>query len=113
MKRKLILVGVAAAVLAIAGTGGAFAFGGADDEDASLSGPQADRAAAAALKATRGGTVTAVERDDDAAYEVEVRRAGGSTVDVDVDGNYKVVAIDTDSESSGAEADDRENGDSD
>jgi hypothetical protein len=112
MKRKLILVGVAAAILAIAGTGGALAFGGADDEDASLSGPQADRAAAAALKATRGGTVTAVERDDDVAYEVEIR-ADGSTVDVDVDGSYQVVAIDTDAESGGAEADDRENGDSD
>jgi peptidase YpeB-like protein len=110
MKRKLISVGVAATVLAIAGTGAALA--GADDEDATLSGPQAGRAAAAALKAVGGGSASAVERDDDAAYEVEVRRANGSTVDVDVDGNYRVVAIDDDSENGSAD-DDRESGDAD
>ena len=71
-----------------------------------------ERAAAAALRAVGGGSASAVERDDDAAYEVEVRRANGSTVDVDVDGNYRVVAIDDDSENSSAD-DDRESGDAD
>lgn len=117
MKRKVILAGLAAAVLAIGGTGGTLAFAGAraDDEDASLSGPEADRAAEAALKATRGKTAVAVEREEDegTAYEVEVRRADGTTVDVDVDAQYRVVAIDDDSESNGADIDDRERGDAD
>jgi uncharacterized membrane protein YkoI len=112
MKWRLISVGVAATVLAIAGAGAALGFAGADDEDATLSGPQADRASAAALRAIPGGSASAVERDDDATYEVEVRRADGSTVDVDIDGKYRVVGIDDDSENSSAD-DDRESGDSD
>jgi uncharacterized membrane protein YkoI len=115
MKRKLISAGVAAAGIAVGGAGAALAFGGADDTDANLTGPRADKAIAAALRATGGGAATAVERDGDegATYEVEVRRANGSTVDVDIDGSYRVVAIDDDSEKADADDDESETGDSD
>ena len=63
------------------------------------SGASAD-AVAAALAATGGGKANAVELDDEkgAVWEVEVTRADGWTVDVRLDGAYKVVAIDGDGE---------------
>jgi hypothetical protein len=63
MKRKLIAAGVAVVALGAAGAGAALAFGGGDDGDKGLTGSEANRAAAAALSATGGGTVNAAERD--------------------------------------------------
>ena len=75
------------------------AFGGgeaADDADERATGPDADRAAAAALARFPGGRVTAVERDDDdgGGWEVEMTRGDGATVDVDVDRSFGIVAVD-------------------
>jgi uncharacterized membrane protein YkoI len=104
MKTRLtkILAGLAAiAALALGGAAIAGATqGGSDEPEQTLKGAEADRASAAALKATDGGTVNAVERDSEkgATYEVEVRKPDGSTVDVRLDGSYGVVAIDADSE---------------
>lgn len=100
MKRKLIAAGAAAAVVATAGAGAALALGGGDDGDASLSGPEADKAIAAALRETGGGKANAVERDSEkgATYEVEVRKPDGSVVDVRLDSGYRLVAVDSDSE---------------
>lgn len=106
-----IFAGVTAlAALALGGAALAGAGqGGSDEPEKQLTGPQADQAKQAALRATGGGTVEGVERDSEkgATYEVEVRKPDGSTVDVRLDGSYKVVAIDSDSESAdGAEEDD-------
>jgi hypothetical protein len=51
-----------------------------------------------------------VERDSEngATYEVEVTKPDGSTVDVRLDGAFKVVVIEGDSEK--ADTDDNENG---
>jgi hypothetical protein len=102
MRRKTVLIvsGVVAAVIAAGGTGAALATGG-DDGEGTLSGSKAEKARAAALKITSGGTVTAIERDNEkgATYEVEVKRTDGTTVDVRLDGNYQLVAVDGDSES--------------
>ncbi|HEY7792446.1 MAG TPA: PepSY domain-containing protein [Gaiellaceae bacterium] len=98
---KKIGAGLAAiAALALGGAALAHATG-VGDEDGSLSGSTAQRAHAAALKATGGGEVTASERDGEkgATYEVEVRKPDGSTVDVRLDDHFGVVAIDGDSES--------------
>ena len=64
-------------------------------------GPGADRAREAALAHVGGGTANAVERDNEngATWEVEVTKSDGSTVDVDLDAAYQVVAFDSDSES--------------
>ena len=71
-------------------------------------GPGADRAREAALAHVGGGTANAVERDNEngATWEVEVTKSDGSTVDVDLDAAYQVVAFDSDSES----GDDSESG---
>lgn len=102
-----IFAGVAA-VTALALGGAALAGatqGGSDEPEAQLAGPEADRAEQAALRATGGGTVEGVERDSEkgATYEVEVRKPDGTTVDVRLDGSYKVVAVDSDNEKSDGE----------
>ncbi len=104
-----VLVGLVAAAALVLG-GAAFARAGLapfDEGEAQLSGPEADRARAAALRITGGGTANAVERDAEkgATYEVEVTRTDGSTVDVRLDGAFNLVTIDGDSEQ--ADADDR------
>ena len=94
----------AALVLGLGGAAIAGAAGAFRDGDSHLKGPQADRARAAALKITHSGTVNGVERDSEkgATYEVEVRRPDGSTVDVRLDRNFAVVAVDRDSETGDA-----------
>jgi uncharacterized membrane protein YkoI len=72
-------------------------------QDESASGPQADRAKAAALKITNGGTANSVERDDEngATWEVEVTKPDGQTVDVRLDQAYERVVVEGDSEDAG------------
>jgi hypothetical protein len=91
---------VAAGVLALGGAAIARATGAFDDGEASLTGPKAERAKAAALAITGGGTANAVERDSEAGatYEVEVTRKDGTTVDVRLDESFELVVIDGDSE---------------
>jgi uncharacterized membrane protein YkoI len=112
MRGRRLKVIVGAATVAALGLGGAAMAGsgtiGADDADQSLRGPQAERAGEAAANAVRGGSATGVERDSDGRtrYEVEVQRSDGSTVDVDVDESFRVIATDDDSEREGADRDD-------
>ena len=103
MNRRMVKVLAGAAVVAAMALGGsaiARATGAFDDEGGQLRGPEAERAAAAALRATDGGTVNAVERDDEngATYEVEVTRTDGSTVDVRLDASFDLVVIEGDTE---------------
>jgi hypothetical protein len=91
---------VVAATLALGGAAIAKATGAFDDGDAGIGGPAAERAKAAALEITGGGTANAVERDseDGATYEVEVTRKDGTTVDVRLDESFALVVIEGDSE---------------
>jgi hypothetical protein len=105
MKKRLIVIvagiaAVAALVLGGAGIAGSQGVGPLGDDEASLTGPAADRAKTAALKITRGGTANAVERDSEhgATYEVEVTKPNGKTVDVYLDASYNLVSVDDDSE---------------
>jgi hypothetical protein len=99
-QRKYLIIGGSVLAIAAAGTGAAFATGtvGEDDGEGSLSGPAAEKATAAALKITGGGTANAVERDseDGATYEVEVTKPDGNTVDVRLDDNYDLVVVEGD-----------------
>lgn len=91
----LVLTAIATAVLA----GGAIAIA-SNDSEGGVTGPDADKATAAALEATGGGTANEVERDDEngATWEVEVTKTNGSTVDVRLDANFEVVVIESDTE---------------
>jgi len=100
--RKYVIVGGSVLALAAGGAGSAVAIGSGDDEGGAT-GPGADQAKAAALELYPGGHANAVERDseDGATWEVEVRKADGSTVDVRLDQNYQLVVAETDSEDQG------------
>jgi hypothetical protein len=102
MNNRILKLGAATGgvvVLALGGAAIARATGAFDDGESNLTGSQADRARAAALRIT-GGHANAVERDseDGATYEVEVTKTDGKTIDVRLDENFKVVVIDGDSE---------------
>ena len=94
---------IAAAGLAVALVGGAAAAAaGGDDSDQELTGATRDRAVAAALAATGGGTVTETEAGDDgAAYGVEVRLPDGRQVEVNLDNAFKVIAQGPDEDTPG------------
>jgi len=98
-----IVAGVAAlAAFALGGATLAGATGGDDSEgpEQRLTGSTLERASAAALKATGGGTVNETERDSEngATYEVEVTKPNGSTVDVRLDESFGIVVIEGDTE---------------
>lgn len=110
IRRRLVAAGAAVAVLSAGGAGIAAAVGGSDEQ---VSGPESEKAAAAALRAVGGGTVLEVERQDGdgrGVFEVEVRRADGSQVEVHLDGSYQPVGTvaddDAGSEQDGEDADD-------
>ena len=105
LKGALIVTGVIAA-LAAGGAAVAGATGGGDGQDdrgdqsdQAITGSALDRAGQAALKATGGGRVTETEQgDEDSYYEVEVTKADGSQVDVQLDRSFTVVGQKTDHE---------------
>ena len=94
--KKIAALTAGATVLALGGATWAIAGSG---DDASVSGPNADKAKAAALAHLGGGTANEVERDDEAGatWEVEVTK-DGKTVDVRLDEAFKVVVVGGDSE---------------
>ncbi|MET0324174.1 MAG: PepSY domain-containing protein [Ilumatobacteraceae bacterium] len=91
MKRRTTLIivsGVAAAIVA----GGATTIAVAQDGSSAPPSGGLQDAGAAAQTAAGGGDVVSVEWDDDrAGYEVEIRRADGSEVDVDLSSTYDVL----------------------
>ena len=95
---KRILTGALVAVAAAGAVASVAAV--TDDGDNTVTGPDADRATAAALRLTHGGTANSVERDSEngATWEVEVTRTDGTTVDVRLDEHFRKVVIEGDSE---------------
>jgi uncharacterized membrane protein YkoI len=72
------------------------------DDDQPLTGTTLERATAAALAHTGGGTVTETEvGDDGAAYGVEVRLPDGRQVEVNLDANFKVIGQEADDDGPG------------
>jgi uncharacterized membrane protein YkoI len=82
----------AAATLALAAGAVGVAMATGDDTEKPITGPALGKASSAALAHTGGGRVTETEaRDEDSYYEVEVTRADGSQVDVQLDRGFIVV----------------------
>ena len=109
-KRKMIVGTAFALALAGGGAGVAQAVGGGDDAERSATGVDAERAKTAAIKLVPGGRVQAVERDDEkgAVWEVEVKKADGTTVDVRLGSAFEKVSIDADSESADSGASEKD-----
>ncbi len=95
--RTLVIAAAVAILVALGGSGIAYAAGG--DSEEQVTGPDAEKAKSAAIAAVGGGTVTEVERDDGngaSAFEVEVKRDDGSQVEVHLDGDLNVVGQEAD-----------------
>jgi hypothetical protein len=98
MSNKLkatLIAGIVVAGLAVGGV----AIAGSDDDgtERPIRGNALDRASAAALEHTGGGRVTETEvGDEESRYEVEVTRADGSQVDVQLDRAFQVVGAEGD-----------------
>jgi uncharacterized membrane protein YkoI len=105
VKRSLI-AGTVIAVLAGGGAAIAGAAGGDDDAtEKPVTGQALDRASAAALEHTGGGSVTGSEaEDEEGAYEIEVTRDDGSQVDVHLNSDFQVIG-DEDEDGEGDEGD--------
>lgn len=103
LRRKRVIL-PALATVAVLAVGGTVWAASADD----VNGDERDRVAAAATKAAGGGEAVEVEKADDPgeAYEVEVRLADGSEVDVTLDADLGVVAKDRDDQEDADDADD-------
>jgi uncharacterized membrane protein YkoI len=96
---------VAAAGLAVAMAGGIAAAAADGDRDQELTGTVRERAVAAALAATGGGTVLETEAGDDgAAYGVEIRLADGRQVEVNLDAGFEVVGQEPDEDRPGEDS---------
>jgi hypothetical protein len=97
--RRIAAAAAVAAAIALGSAAWAIA-GAGDDDGPSATGPAADRARTAALAHLGGGTANAVERDseDGATWEVEVTKPNGETVDVRLDERYRIVVVESDSE---------------
>jgi len=91
-KKTRWVVGGALAVALIGGGTAIAVATGAGDDDKPLTGSALERATAAALEHTGGGTVIETEvGDDGAAFGVEIRLDDGSVVEVSLDQNFDVV----------------------
>ena len=99
-RTRWIAGGAVALMLVGGGTGVAIATG-AGDTDRPLTGSTLDRARAAALEFTGGGTATETEAGDDgAAYGVEVRLDDGRVVELHLDANFQVLGHQADDDGS-------------
>lgn len=91
---KFVLAGTAVVAVAVAGgTGIAVATGGDDGSGTRITGPALEQASTVALQHTGGGRVTGSEvGDEESYYEIEVTKADGSQLDVQLDKAFKVVS---------------------
>jgi hypothetical protein len=100
MDRKTRWIGGGALAVALigGGTGVAIATGG---DDRPLTGSAMEKATAAALQHTRGGTVIETEAGDDgAAYGVEIRLEDGRVVEIGLDANFQIIGQESDDDRS-------------
>jgi uncharacterized membrane protein YkoI len=102
IRKRWILGAVLVLALAAGGAGIAVATGAAGDDDQPLTGTVLEKATAAAVAHTGGGTVTETESGDDgAAYSVEVRLPNGRHAEVNLDANFKVIGTEADHDGPG------------
>jgi hypothetical protein len=103
MDRRTKWIAAGAVTLAVIGSGAGIAIAtGAADDDEPLTGSALERATAAALEHTGGGSVIETEAGDDgAAYGVEIRLEDGRVVEVNLDQDFNVIGDEADDDGSG------------
>jgi hypothetical protein len=101
-RNKVLVVGVSMLALGAGGAVIAGAAGGDGEGSHPLTGKALEKASAAALGASGGGTVSETEvGDEESYYEVEVTRPDGGQEDVQLNRDFKVVGQTADKESQG------------
>ena len=91
-RTKLLIASTTIVGLTAAGTGVALSTNDDDATERPISGPAYQQATNVALAHLGEGTVTGTEIDDEESkYEVEVTKADGSQVDVQLDEEFNVV----------------------
>jgi uncharacterized membrane protein YkoI len=104
MTRKVALL--VALVLAVGAIVAGIAIAAAGGDEQPLTGAALEKATAAALQNTGGGTVSETEvGDGGAAYEVEVRLADGSQVEVQLDEAFRVIGREADDDGAADDTD--------
>ena len=105
MHRKTRWIAGGALALAVIGGGAGIAIATGGDDGRPLTGSDLDRARAAALASTGGGTVIEAEAGDDgAAFGVEVRLDDGSVVEVRLDRDFTVIGRESDDDTPGEQS---------
>jgi hypothetical protein len=100
-RRTRWIVGGALTVAVVGGGASVAIANGVGDSDEPLTGSALEKASAAALEHTGGGTVLEAEAGDDgAAYGIEVRLADGRVVEVTLDEGFHVVGQQVDEDGS-------------
>ena len=95
-----MISGTAVVALRAAGTGVALSSDDDDGTEVPITGVELEKASAAALAHTGGGTVIETEvGDEESYYEVEVEKPDGSSVDVQLDEQFNVVDETSDDDS--------------
>ena len=90
--KGILIAGAAIAALAVGGAAIAGAAGGEGENEQPITGSALDKAKAAALESTGGGSVTETEvGDEESYYEVEVTLDNGNQIDVQLDEGFTVV----------------------
>ena len=97
MRRSIkVAIALGAVLVATGSAAGVATATGDDDPETPITGQALDRATAAALKYTGGGTVTQTEiGDEESYYEVEVSLDNGDEVDVQLNRGFSVVGSET------------------
>jgi len=97
MSKTMKIVAAGAAIAGLVAGGAAIATAGSEgDSEQPISGTELEKAEAAALDHTGGGTVTDTEvGDEESLYEVEVTMNDGSQVDVQLNADFDVVGEET------------------
>jgi peptidase YpeB-like protein len=114
VRRRLTFIVASVAAVAVLLAGGTAAVAtqtdDADSEQERVTGAAGDQARAAGLKEAGGGTVVEMERDPEGQriYKVEVRRANGTTVDVNLNSSFEVVPEAEDDANEANERDDND-----
>lgn len=113
-RKKILAVAGITSIVALGGGGLAYAGGavGGDGDDKAVTGADADRAGKAAVDSLGGGTVVNVfeENEGDVAYEVEVKKADGSTAEVEITKDFAVAPAESGEADEGPEADEASEG---
>jgi hypothetical protein len=101
-RRTKLVLGAGLGLAVVAAGAGVVVANGQADRETPVAGSARERAAAAALEATGGGTVLEVESGDDgAAYGVEIRTPSGEVVEVHLDAGFAVTGREADDDAGG------------